>query len=113
MSCDELIILPHEILFGFVRIASNPRLGSAAVTVAKAKTVVETWLSLPQARVVTPTDGHFSRVMKLLERAQARGAILSDAILAAYAMEHRACLCTNDMDFGRFPGLDWVNPLQH
>ena len=43
--------------------------------------------------------------------AQASGAVLSDAVLAAYAMEHRARLYTNDADFARFPGLDWVNPL--
>lgn len=43
--------------------------------------------------------------------AKASGPILSDAILAAYAIEHRARLYTNDADFSRFPGLEWENPL--
>ncbi len=109
---NELIAMPHEVLFGVVRIATNPRLGEASVSLSEAREVVETWLDLPQLRVVTPSDRHFARVMKLMETAMASGAILSDAILAAYAIEHRARLCTNDADFSRFPGLEWENPLQ-
>lgn len=44
------------------------------------------------------------------EGAKASDAVLSDAILAAHAIENRACLCSNDADFSRFPGLNWVNP---
>ena len=111
VNSEELIALPHEVLFGFVRIATNPRLGDAAIGLREAEAVVQSWIGLPQARVVTPTAGHFSRVMDLMTQAMARGTVLSDAVLAAYAMEHRACLCTNDSDFSRFPGLDWMNPL--
>ena len=111
VNSEELIALPHEVLFGFVRIATNPRLGDAAIGLREAETVVESWIELPQARVVTPTAGHFSRVMSLMTQAMARGTVLSDAVLAAYAIEHRACLCTNDSDFSRFTGLEWMNPL--
>lgn len=34
-----------------------------------------------------------------------------DVQLAALALEHHAELHSNDTDFGRFPGLRWVNPL--
>lgn len=112
VNSDELIGLPHEISFGFVRIATNRRLGPAAVSLAEARAVVEGWLDLPQARVLFPSARHFTRVMELMRQAMASGAILSDAILASYAIEHRARLCTNDPDFSRFPGLDWENPLQ-
>lgn len=43
--------------------------------------------------------------------AMATGPVLADAILAAFAIEHRATLFTNDGDFERFPGLKWENPL--
>ena len=112
VNADELIALPHEILFGFVRIATNPRLGNAAIDLEQAATVVESWVTLPQSRIITPTAGHFARVIGLMNRAMARGPILSDAVLAAYAIEHRACLCTNDTDFARFPELNWRNPLE-
>jgi uncharacterized protein len=28
------------------------------------------------------------------------------------AIEHGATLCSADEDFGRFPGLIWMNPLR-
>lgn len=108
---DELIGLPLEVAFGFVRIATHPRLGPARVELPKARRVVESWLNLPQSRTLTPSARHFDRVMDLMTAAKASGPILADAILAAYAIEHRARLCTNDADFSRFPGLEWENPL--
>ena len=111
VNSDELIALPYEVIFGFVRIATNRRIGAAAVSLAAAREVVEGWQDLPQVRVVTPSARHFERVMTLMEEAMATGALLSDAILAAYAIEHRARLCTNDADFSRFRNLEWENPL--
>lgn len=37
--------------------------------------------------------------------------LVSDAHLAALAMEHGLTLCSTDGDFARFPGLRWENPL--
>ncbi len=108
----ELLGLPHEVTFGFVRIATNRRLGEAAIGLSEARTTVESWLSLPQARVLLPTSNHWELVMDLMTEAQASGGLLSDAVLAAYAIENRATLNTNDADFGRFgKRLAWTNPL--
>ena len=111
LNGTELIGIPHEISFGFVRIATNPKLGAAKVSLDQARAVVHSWLTLPHTRVLLPGARHFDRVMDLMGRALASGAVLSDAILASYAIEHRARLCSNDSDFARFAGLDWVNPL--
>ncbi|MGE3312729.1 MAG: TA system VapC family ribonuclease toxin [Limisphaerales bacterium] len=111
ISGDELIGMPLEVAFGFVRVATNPRLGAAKVALADARRVVAGWLGLPQTRILTPGASHFDRVLDLMTAAMAAGPVLSDAILAAYAMEHRATLFTNDGDFARFPGLRWKNPL--
>ena len=112
LNSSELIGLPHEVIFGFIRIATHPNLGAAAVPLSKARAVVEGWLELPQVRVLVPADDHFKSVMKLMEQANASGRVLSDAVLAAHAMAHRATLCSNDSDFARFEGLDWRNPLR-
>ena len=50
----ELIGLPNEVTLGFVRIATNPRLGEAAVSLSAAKAVVEGWLQIPVVRVLLP-----------------------------------------------------------
>jgi len=111
MGGDELIGLPHEICLGFVRIATNPRMGETAVALAPAVRVVQSWLTLPQARVLLPMEDHFARTMDLLAETMGSGTLVSDASLAVYAMHNRATLCTNDTDFARFKGLVWYNPL--
>jgi toxin-antitoxin system PIN domain toxin len=111
MNGDELIGIPLEIAFGFVRIATNPRLGAARVPLIDARQVVEGWMDLPQVRTLVPGALHFNRVMELMTAAMAAGPVLSDAILAAYAIEHRATLFTNDSDFARFRKSAWQNPL--
>jgi toxin-antitoxin system PIN domain toxin len=108
---EELIGLPNEICLGFVRIATNSRLGAAAVSLTKARAVVAGWLQLPQVRVLTPAPNHVGQVMDLMEGAMGSGTLVSDAVLAAYAIQNRATLCSNDADFSRFAGLSWRNPL--
>jgi toxin-antitoxin system PIN domain toxin len=112
LNGDEIVGLPHEVTLGFVRIATHPRLGKAAVPLAAAKSVVLGWLSLRGTRVLLPKEDHTARVSELMEQAGASGALASDASLAVHAIVHRATLCTNDGDFARFPGLDWTNPLR-
>lgn len=101
----------QAVWLGFVRIATNHRLGAAAVSLSKARSVVEGWLRLPQVRVLTPAPNHFGRVMDLMAGAMGSGALVSDAVLAAHAIQDRATLCSNDSDFSRFAGLSWRNPL--
>jgi toxin-antitoxin system PIN domain toxin len=108
---SELIGLPHEVTLGFVRIATNPRLGRCAVSIALARSVVKSWLEAPSTRVLLPKEDHTMKACELMERSQCSGALASDASLAVYALEHRAVLCSNDSDFARFPGLKWKNPL--
>jgi hypothetical protein len=38
--------------------------------------------------------------------------LVTDAHLAALAVEYGLELCSNDSDFARFPGLHWHNPLR-
>ncbi|WP_326825284.1 hypothetical protein [Streptosporangium sp. NBC_01756] len=37
--------------------------------------------------------------------------LVTDAHLAALAIEHGVGVCSADSDFARFPKLDWFNPL--
>ena len=47
----------------------------------------------------------------LVTRSKATGPLLTDAVLAAMAMENGATLASTDRDFSRFENLRWVNPL--
>jgi predicted nucleic acid-binding protein len=73
--------------------------------------VVEGWLAQPSAVVVHPGDRHATLVHQLLRPLGTAGNLVSDAHLAALAIEHGAELNSCDTDFARFSGLRWVDPL--
>lgn len=69
-------------------------------------------LARPMVEVLVPTVHHWNIRAPLLESAQASGNLVTDAHLAALAVEHGVTLCSTDRDFARFPGLSWQNPLE-
>lgn len=98
-------------LFGFVRLATNRRVHDPAMSVEAALAHVESWLARPQVQLLLPGPQHLQLSFALLRRLGAAANLTTDVQLAALAIEHRADLHSNDADFGRFPGLRWVNPL--
>ena len=72
--------------------------------------VVAQWLARPQVRVLTETEDHFDHMRRLLTATGVGGNLTTDAHLAALALSYGAALVSFDRDFGRFPGLRWVNP---
>ena len=47
----------------------------------------------------------------LISRYQLRGNIISDARLAALAIERGLELCSDDADFARFSQIRWTSPV--
>jgi len=45
-----------------------------------------------------------------VEEAQVTGPLVTDAAMAALALEHGATLCSVDRDFRRFRGLKLIDP---
>jgi uncharacterized protein len=98
-------------LWAFVRITTDRRLSSHPRTPTGAFERVREWLSQPYVRVVDPGPRHLEILERLVIDFQAHGPRVSDAVLAALAIEHGATLASTDRDFSRFPSLRWVNPL--
>jgi toxin-antitoxin system PIN domain toxin len=98
-------------ILAFIRIATNARAMARPLAVKDARQIVESWLEQPISTIVLPTDRHWLLLSSLLTSGQASGPLVSDAHLAALAIEHGATLVTNDRDFARFPGLDVEYPL--
>ena len=55
---------------------------------------------------------HAEILEKLVSDHGATGPLVTDAVLAALAMEQGALLASTDQDFRRFPELRWLNPLR-
>ncbi|MEM0967213.1 MAG: TA system VapC family ribonuclease toxin [Verrucomicrobiota bacterium] len=111
LNSRELIGLPNEVPLGFIRIATNPRMGRLAITFDHAVSIVSVWLGSPNCRKLLPKEDHVAKVFDLMKKSEVSGQLTSDATLAVYAIEARATLCSNDSDFARFPELEWRNPL--
>jgi toxin-antitoxin system PIN domain toxin len=103
--------LPWPSLLAFVRLASNPVVFRDAVTPAQAWRQVEEWLACESAWIPLPGAHHAEILAEFLSRPFVTTRLVSDAHLAALAIEHGLTLCSTDGDFARFPGLAWHNPL--
>jgi toxin-antitoxin system PIN domain toxin len=103
--------LTSPAIFGFIRIATNPRVLSPPLTVGAATGYVSEWLSQPNVDHLNPGPRHTEIAFSLLHSVGTGGNLTTDVQLAAFAFEYDADMLSNDADFGRFPGLRWRNPL--
>jgi uncharacterized protein len=95
-------------LLGFLRLATKPGIFAQPLPLDMALAVVDAWLNHPAACVLEATERHAGILGRLLLGAGTGGNLVSDAHLAALAIEHNAELGSFDRDFGRFAGLHWA-----
>jgi len=72
---------------------------------------VEEWLDAPRSWVPQPTPEYRRILGRLVRTYDVRGPLVTDAQLAALAIDHGVALVSSDADFARFAGLRWINPL--
>ncbi len=111
LSRESPVGLAWDTVHAFLRISTNPRLFDRPLNSSAAISSVEEWLRSPNVQVIAPGPKYWSIFSGLLRQTQIRGPRVTDAQLAALAIEHDATLCTADRDFRRFPGLRVENPL--
>lgn len=100
---------PWASLMAFQRIITHPRVTERPLTPADAWAYVTDWLDADLAWVPTPGARHRDILGRLLTDGNLRGNLVTDAHLAALAIEYGTPICSFDSDFARFPGLDWVD----
>lgn len=103
--------LASPAIFGFLRIATNPRILASPLSAESAASYVIDWLDQPNVRFLLPGPQHLGIAFDLLRGIGTAGNLTTDIQLAALALENNAEMHSNDSDFGRFPDLRWVNPL--
>lgn len=111
LSGTEPVGLAAVVIFGFVRIGTNPRVFQNPMTAAEAARHVRSWLVQPVIQVLEAPADHTDHVLRLLETLGAAGNLVTDAQIAALALDHDATVQTADTDFLRFRGLRWFNPI--
>jgi predicted nucleic acid-binding protein len=72
---------------------------------------IEAWLACETAWIPQPPERHAELLGEFLALPGMHGNLVSDAHLAALAVEHGLTLCSTDGDFARFRRLRWLNPI--
>ena len=111
MNGARRVGLPWMSLIAFLRISTNLRATDRPLSPSDAAGFVRDWLSAEVVWNPGPGPRHSEIVLNLIEEGQLSGNLVSDAHLAAIAIEHGLVLVSNDSDFSRFGGLRWENPL--
>lgn len=105
------VCLCWTVLGAFIRISTNPRVFEHPLSLDQALFRVQSWMDQPCTRIVHPTQRHWILFRKMLIEGQAVANLVTDAHLAALAVEHGCELISTDSDFSRFPEVRWRNPL--
>ncbi|HZT67047.1 MAG TPA: type II toxin-antitoxin system VapC family toxin [Acidimicrobiales bacterium] len=108
---DEALGLPEPVgfawvvLLAFLRLSTSPAVFTRPLSIGESFAVVRSWLERPAAMVVDPLPRHLAVLEGILAEMGTAAGLVTDAHLAALAIEHRARVMSFDADFERFPGL--------
>ncbi len=105
------LVVPWVVMLAFTLLLTHPTICERPVTVAEVEAIVAEWLAQPQVRLLVPTADTLQRFFHLLQQAGAGGNLSTDTLIVSQAIEYAGVVCSNDREFGRFPGLRCQNPL--
>ena len=111
LSGTGVVCLCWTVISALIRIGTNPRVFENPLSLEQTLTRVQSWLDQPCTRIIRPTERHWTVFRQVLTDGQAVANLVTDAHLAALAIEHGCELASTDSDFARFPKLKWINPL--
>jgi uncharacterized protein len=111
LSSDTPVGIPWVVPQGFIRLMTHRAVLRDPWPVAECTGRVDEWFAAPNVISLEPGPRHLMLLSTLLAAAGTGGNLVTDAHLAALAIEHNAELHSNDTDFARFSGLRLVNPI--
>ena len=111
-SSGEIIGLPWLTAWAFVRICTNARIWTTPLPARKAFAILDQWWNQPDVVALQPGPRHRELLEVLIAEHNAIGSLVSDAVVAALAIENGATLASTNQDFSRFRQLRWTNPLR-
>ena len=111
LSGVEPVGLSPVVVFAFLRLSTHGKVFAHPLTVKEAGERIASWLARPNVRLLVAGPGHVEAVCRLLAKAGTAGNLVTDAQIAALALEYGATVHTADTDFARLAGVSWENPL--
>jgi len=109
-SAPSPIGLPWLTIWAFLRISTNPRAFERPLTMKEAEAIASSWFDAAAVQAILPGERYWEILRHLLVEARVSGPLVTDAALAAMAIEQGASVCTTDRDFARFAEVQIVDP---
>jgi len=106
------VALPWAVSLGYLRIMTSRAVLQRPLQINSALRHVRLWLEQPNVHVLQPGPRHLEILESFGQAGVLSSTLMTDAHLAALAIENQATMHSNDSDFARFPGLRWHNPLE-
>ena len=108
----DIFFLFWPTVFGYLRIATHPRIFAHPLAPAEALGNMESLLGLPRVRAVPEGEDFLECYREVCHHQTVRGNFVPDAHLAALMRQNGVrTLYTADSDFRKFEFLDVRNPL--
>jgi len=111
LTGDRRVGVPWQTIGAFLRISTHPRVSENPLSSHEAWAYVESWLTAGPVWIPPASERTAGVLAGLVARHGVTGNLVTDAQLAALAIEHGLVLCSADTDFARFDELRWRNPL--
>lgn len=111
LNGNRRVGLPWQSLGAFLRLSTHSRASTHPLAPAVAWRTVSVWLESTTTWIPQPGPGHAAILGDLMVRYEIAGKLVTDAQLAALALEHGLTVCSADTDFARFTEVSWSNPL--
>lgn len=104
-GAGDLVGFSTIVILAFLRISTRHGVFPGPLSVDEATRQVDEWVDAPTCLLVHPGPSHMSILGSLLRSVGTGGNLVSDAHLAALAIELDATVVTFDSDLSRFPGV--------
>ena len=111
LSSKVPVLLSWSSIQAFLRLTTKPTLFHEPYRSEEAIQIVDTWLARRNVSILEPGTRYWTILRDLVRAHDVRGDLMTDAHLAALALEHGATVYSADRDFRRFAGLRVINPL--
>jgi len=110
LADQQAVTIPSLVRASFVRLVTNRRVVKTPTPVTAAFAFLRSIAEQPSYVALEPGARHSELFERACVEADATGDLVTDAYLAALAIEHGCTLVSLDRDFARFEGLRWERP---
>ncbi len=112
LNSSSFVGIPWTVYLGFLRLMTGRHILVRPYSCEEVADIVSKWFSIHTVSLLRPSEKTRQILEKLIVEHQLSGGIVSDAVIAALAIEHDATIHSNDTDFARFNDLRTHNPLR-